>query len=186
MVLTALVLSLCAAGPAPAAAAEKGLRLDWGQQAALLVDGKKLPLGGTVDALLAVLGAPTWQQVNPPDNTAMSDTTYLFYSERGLSVRTKQGVVEGFYVQLKAMDLDGHKESAATLVLPRGLTTKAPVSKVVAALGEPTRRKAFDLELSDVHALDLIYERGSTVTLFRFDHSTFVAINLELAPTPNK
>jgi hypothetical protein len=156
---------------------QAGLRLAMDGGGALFVDGQPLSVGDAEQRARAILGAPTWSKAYPVDRTAMSDTTYLHYTERGITLRTKHGVVEGYYLYFAPTELEGHRAQAAHPLLPADLPLDASVEQVVQALGEPTRRAPFEL----MKWLDLDYLVGTSLIAFHYEDGKLFSAKLELA-----
>jgi hypothetical protein len=155
---------------------ESGMRVAMDDGVALFVEGHRLSIGQSEAQAREVLGSPTWTQDNPINQTAMSDTTYLFYSDRGLTVRIKHTKVEGFFVNFEPTTIEGHLASAAHPVLPHALPLDATVNQVVSALGEPEKRDEFAL----MDWLDLDYRVGDAIVDFHYEHRKLVSVALEL------
>jgi hypothetical protein len=187
---SALVMGACAASPAtvqvtippPAQPVEvpvevapqgRGLRLSL-EDPALFVDGHKLVIRDSAAHVREVIGAPTWSKDYDAGQGAMSNSTYLHYDDRGLTVRTKDGVAEAFYVYFRPTELDGHTMKPARPELPRGLPFDATFEQALALLGEPTKRNP--MPVMDWN--DLLYVVKDALIELHFDHGVFASVSL--------
>jgi hypothetical protein len=140
------------------------------------VRGNDLTLGMKVDDLKKAIGNPAKSIDYGANEGAMTDTTYLSYADLGMSVRTKKGKVEGFYIYFEALDLEGVSFEAAQPLLPKDLRVDSTIDDVVAALGEPTRREP----VASMQWMDLQYARKGASFKFHFAKDVFRSVSLDL------
>ncbi len=140
-------------------------------------DGHMLALGISRTDCESVLGPPLRAKDNPVDGSVMGGTTTLFYEDPGMSVRTKDGVVEGFYVYISGAELDGMVLKPARPKLPHNVPLDATPERIVELVGEPDERDTFAL----LNWFDLHYFRGNALIEYHFDKGTFDSVKVEYA-----
>jgi len=141
------------------------------------VKGHMLALGISRDEVESVLGPPLRAKDYPVDGSAMGGTTYLSYEDPGMSVRTKKGIVEGYYVYIAGAEYDGMVLKPARPKLPRNVPLDATPERIVELLGEPDERDPFPL----MHWLDLHYFRGDALIEYHFEKGNFNSVKIEYA-----
>jgi hypothetical protein len=154
---------------------EPGLRFVLDPSPELRVDGKVLVLGMKTTAMTDAIGEPTSSNDYGADEGAMSNTTYLTYAKHGFIVRTKRKRVEGFYVYLTKIELEGETFGPARLKLPAGLALDATAVKIESALGKPDEREV----VASMSWLDLHYKRPGAIVKFHFADDEFRSVSLE-------
>jgi hypothetical protein len=137
--------------------------------------GRMLPLGISREEAESVLGPPLRATDYPIDKSAMSGTTYLFYEDPGMSLRTKRGIVEGFYVYITGTEFDGMELLPAHPTLPHDIPLNATVEQIVKILGEPDVRDAY----APLNWLDLRYIRGNALIEYHFDKGVLSSVKVE-------
>jgi hypothetical protein len=170
--------------PAPSASARaeapahdpRRLRFSLATPSRLYRGPDELRLGAPRAELEGLLGKPHATKYNPPDASAMSDTTYLSYTELGLSVRTKGGVVEGFFCYLDGAEYDELVFSPCTPELPPGVSPEMPLSAFRAVMGPATRERP----VASMQWLDLDYEAGGSRLGFHFEEGTLRTVKLQV------
>lgn len=167
--------SASAAAAAPPPRDPKRLRFTVGAPSRLHRGADELRLGASLVELEAALGRPNHTKYNPSDGSAMSDTTYLSYTELGLSVRTKGGVVEGFFCYLDGAEYDGMVFSPCTPELPQGVSAGMPLAAFRSVMGAPTRDKPTPV----MKWVDLEYEAGGSKLGFHFEEGVLSTVKLQ-------
>jgi hypothetical protein len=141
----------------------------------LEVGGRPLRLGMKSIELTGALGRPSGSTDYGADEGAMSNTTYVRYAKLGVIVRIKANLVEGFYVYLHRLELDGQTMEPAKPALPGGLSLDATLDDVERAMGKPTKRDVVDV----MHWIDLVYERAGARVKFHFENDAFASVSIE-------
>ena len=141
----------------------------------LEVDGKPLRLGMKSIELTGALGKPSGSTDYGAGEGAMSNTTYVRYAKLGVVVRIKSDRVEGFYVYVSRVELDGQPIGPARPALPGGLPLDATLDDVERTLGKPTKRDVLDA----MDWIDLVYERAGARVKFHFEKAAFASVSIE-------
>ncbi len=167
----------------PVARPPAALRLVDHEPYGIEVNGHMLALGISREDVESILGTPFRAKDYPVDGSAMGGTTYLSYEDPGMSVRTKEGIVEGFYVYLAGAEYDGMVLKPARPKLPRDVPLDATPARIVEMLGEPDERDAFAF----MDWYDLHYFHGKALIEYHFEKGIFNSVKVEYARlTPRK